>query len=191
MIILGIDPATKTGWARFDTTGPVQAIMAGVLKAEGESHEQKAASLGRSLVALIKRIGRPDMIALEMPMRSAPAARRSNAKFMGEEGEEQTGVAGLTALIVTNQMVGALMGVIGAYGIPFEVMAPTTWRTAFLGYGRQAGFQRKDWKAAVRNQCDMEGIVVTNDDMADAVGLAIAGRNTQTARLIASRKAAA
>jgi Holliday junction resolvasome RuvABC endonuclease subunit len=82
------------------------------------------------------------------------------------------------------------MGVIGAYGLPWEVLAPTTWRAAFLGYGRKPGFDRKAWKAAVRHQCDLEGIRVTNDDMADAVGIAIAGRNTQSARMIAQGRAA-
>ena len=110
---------------------------------------------------------------------------------MGEQVEEQAVGSGLNAVISSNQMVGACSAIIGAYGIPFECIAPVSWRAQFLGFGRRPGWQRKDWKKAVRERCQQLKITVTNDDMADAVGVAFAAKACQTLKLLEARRAAA
>lgn len=191
MLILGLDPSQTTGWALYDPSPDVtlSAIKAGVLKATGDSYEEKAAALGRSLMRLIKA-DRPDFIAIEMPIRTQPGTVRRKVKFMGEQVEEQSSGSGLNAVISSNQMVGACAAIIGAYGIPFECIAPVTWRVQFLGFGRRPGWQRKDWKKAVRERCHQLKINVTNDDMADAVGIAFAAKACQSFRMMQSRLAA-
>lgn len=195
MIILGLDPSTKTGWALFDTSKPVQAIRAGVLKAGDGETEFQAAQLGRALRDLIKAEGKPSLVVIEAPMRMLPMVKRARktarVDMLGDADESSpSGMPqGLGAALTSNQMVGALMGIIGACGLPCVVLTSGEWRKSFLGYGRKPGFDRKAWKQAVRHQCDLEGIRVTNDDMADAVGIAIAGRNTQTARALQARAA--
>ncbi len=190
MIILGLDPSQSTGWALYDPSPEVtlSAIKAGVLKATGDSYEEKAAVLGRSLMRLIKA-DRPDFIAIEMPIRTQPGTVRRKVRFMGEEQVEEAAGSGLNAVISSNQMVGACAAIIGAYGIPFECIAPVTWRAQFLGFGRRPGWQRKDWKKAVRERCAQLKITVTNDDMADAVGIAFAAKACQTYRMMMARAA--
>lgn len=189
MLILGLDGAQNTGWALYDTASNLSAIRAGVIKSVGEDYEHKAASLGLSLVRLIKA-DRPDFIVIEMPIRSQPARQTRRVKFMGEEQVEEVSGSGLNAVISSNQMVGALSAIIGAYQIPFETIAPVTWRKQFLGFGTHKGWQRKDWKKAVRDRCSQLKITVTNDDMADAVGVAFAGASTQTFKMMQQRRAA-
>lgn len=191
MLILGLDGAQNTGWALYDTaSASLSSIKAGVIKTAGDDYEHKAASLGLGLVRLIKN-DRPDFIVIEMPIRSQPAARQKRTvKFMGEDRVEEVSAGGLNAVISSNQMVGSLSGIIGAYQIPFETIAPVTWRKQFLGFGTHKGWQRKDWRKAVRDRCTQLKIIVTNDDMADAVGIAFAGASTQTFKMMQRRRAA-
>lgn len=188
MLILGLDGAQVTGWALHDTAADLSAIQAGVLRTSGDDYEHKAASLGLSLMRLIKA-NRPDFIVIEMPIRSQPARQTRKVKFMGEERVEEASGSGLNAVISSNQMVGALSAIIGAYRIPFETIAPVSWRKQFLGFGTRPGWQRKDWKKAVRERCTQLRINVTNDDMADAVGIAFAGASLQTFRHMQARAA--
>lgn len=191
MLILGLDGAQNTGWALYDTAANLSAIRAGVIKSTGDDYEHKAASLGLGLVRLIKA-DRPDFIVIEMPIRSQPAARQKRTvKFMGEERVEEVAGGGLNAVISSNQMVGALSAIIGAFQIPFETIAPVTWRKQFLGFGTRPGWQRKDWKKAVRERCAQLRITVTNDDMADAVGVAFAGASLQTFKMMLNQARAA
>ncbi len=188
MIILGLDPSQSTGWAMYDTAASLSAIRAGTLKAVGDDYEHKSAALGFALMKLIKA-DRPDFIAIEASIKMHPGAKHK-IKFMGEETQEVGGGSGMNAVISSNQMVGSVCGIIGAYGIPFETITSGTWRKAFLGFGKRPGWQRKDWKRAVRERCGQLKITVTNDDMADAVGIAFAGAGCQTLKMIAARSAA-
>ncbi|MBA3576208.1 MAG: hypothetical protein H0W39_01130 [Sphingomonas sp.] len=190
MIILGLDAAQNTGWALYDAAPgtSLSSIKAGVLKATGETYEDKAAALGRALVLLIKA-DRPDFIAIEMPIRTQPGRVTRKVKFMGEAQVEEASGSGLNAVISSNQMVGACAAIVGAYGIPFQMIAPVTWRKAFLGFGTHPGWARKDWKRAVRDKCQQLKITVTNDDMADAVGIAFAGAGCQAFRALQMRAA--
>lgn len=183
MIVLGVDPAQRSGFAFYDTDRSLSAIQAGVMKAEGETLEQKGANLGRKL-ALLMRERRPDLLAVEAPIRTAPAARRK-VKFMGEEQEVEGGVTGLNAVISSNNIVTALTTAAEIKNVPWIVIAPATWRVAFLGFGNRPGWQRPDWKKAVREACAREKIPVTNDDQADAVGIAIAAKNTDAFKMLA------
>lgn len=189
MLILGLDPAQNCGYALYENTANLSAIRPGVLRAIGDDYEHKAASLGFSLMKLIKA-DRPDFIVIEMPIRSQPAKQVRKVKFMGEERAEEASGSGLNAVISSNQMVGACAAIIGAYNIPFECIAPVSWRKQFLGFGTRPGWQRKDWKRAVRERCGQLKIIVTNDDMADAVGIAFAGSGSQTLKMLMQRRAA-
>lgn len=191
MIIIGLDVAQKTGTAILDDSRPLSAIEAGILKAVGREYEDKSAALARALFILVREV-KPDLIAIEMPIRTQPAGRRT-VKMMGEDEVVEGGGSGLNAVISSNQLVGAVAAVCGIKAIPFVTIAPATWRKSFLGFSRQPGWGRKEWKKAVRDQCARERIVVTNDDMADAVGVAVAAKNTETYRMLQyerSRRAA-
>ena len=182
-LILGLDPAQRTGFAYYDDTRSLSAIQPGSLKVEGESFEERCHFLGRRFTQML-RDKRPDLIACEQPIRTLPAARRKS-KIMGvEEAEEVSAVSGLNAMISSNQIVGALSATAGFKGITFITIPTSTWRSQFLGFSRRPGWQRKDWKKACREKCAQLRIPVTNDDAADAVGVAFAAAASQTARMM-------
>ncbi|GHC79517.1 hypothetical protein [Limoniibacter endophyticus] len=190
MIILGLDAAQATGWAYYDTQASLSAIRAGTIKATGDDYEHKAATLGRGLVKLIKE-KRPDFVVIEMPIRTQPTKQKRSMKFMGEETVEEAAGSGLNAVISSNQMVGAVSAIIGAYNLPFATIPSVSWRKQFLGFGTRRGWQRTDWKKAVRDRCSQLKIIVTNDDMADAVGVAFAGSQLQAAKMLEVERRAA
>lgn len=187
-LILGLDAAQHTGWALYDTSASLSSIRAGVLKAVGDDYEHKSAALGFAVMKLIKA-DRPDFIVMEMPIRTQPGKQVRKVRFMGETQVEEAAGSGLNAVISSNQMVGACAAIIGAYNIPFETLAPVTWRKSFLGFGTHKGWVRKDWKRAVRERCQQLKITVTNDDMADAVGIAFAGAACQAFKMMGARAA--
>lgn len=173
LLILGIDPAQHCGFALYESSEPLPLIIPGVLRTTGEDYEQRAADLGLKLTKLIRR-RRPHFVAIEAPLRVQPG-KKTPMKFMGEELPEEKVGSGLNAVISSNQMVGACCAVIGAFGIPFEMISSFTWRKSFLGFGRRPEWGRNDWKRAARQRCEQLRIPVTNDDMAEAVGVAFAG----------------
>ncbi|WP_416355536.1 hypothetical protein ACLNGM_14955 [Aureimonas phyllosphaerae] len=191
-LILGLDVAQRTGWAAYRPDRSISAIQAGVLKAEGESFEERAATLGRQFGLLLKETGKPALVAIETPLRMLPQGKRT-AKMMGEEETIVGAGGGANAMISSNQLVGAISAICGWKALTFVCIPAATWRKAFLGFARQPGWDRKAWKKAVREQCARERITVTNDDMADAVGIAIAAKITPEFRQIQyeqSRRAA-
>lgn len=188
MLILGLDPSQTTGYAYYEPGESLSTINVGTIRAAGGSYEVKAATLAQGLVRLIAQ-RRPDFIAMEMPLRTAPGVKRKKS-FMGEEQEAQESFGALNAVISSNQMVGACAAIIGAYKIPFEMIAPITWRKHFLGFGRKPDWGRKDWKRATRQRCEQLKIRVTNDDQADAVGIAVAGEACQIFKSLKQGRAA-
>lgn len=192
MRILGLDPSQSTGWALYDTTAHLSAIQAGVIRvsrAEG-GYEVKAAELGRQVRAIIAA-QRPDFVAVEQPLRQKPGAGKKKAKlrFSGdlvsavdENDYDDDGGGGLNAVISSNQMVGAICGVIGVFGIPFATISVQTWRKMAYGPGSLGG--RKQAKAKARELCRQHRIIATNDDMAEAVWIAFAGAGLPQAKML-------
>lgn len=188
MIILGLDQAQNCGFALYDTEAPLSAIRAGVIRAKDDDsikkgeYEKMSARLGHELMKLIK-VERPDFIALEQPIRTMPGGGgkvKAKLKFMGEEQTvEKTVGGGMNAVISSNQMTGAAASIVGAFRIPFMTIAPVTWRKTFLGFGTKPGWDRDDWKRAARERCSSLKIKVTNNDQADAVGIAIGASCSQ------------
>ena len=205
MLILGLDPAQKTGWALYDTRAELSAIRCGVLKfsaIKGE-FETNAGLLGPQLKDLInKQIGKPDFAVIEMAPRQPAGMFRqgrkpSTVKFMGEEipaqdgDEEEGGGGGLQSTLSTNHMAAALASVLGCFNIPFEAMKDSTWRKAAYGFGRKPGWSRPDWKRHARQMCQQMRITATNDDMAEACWIAFAGSKSQLVKNMQNQQRAA
>lgn len=179
MIILGLDVATVTGFAFYEPGAPLSTISTGTLKAEGEDAEQKAASLARQIVGLVKK-QRPDFVSIEQPMRNVVSFKKKRQDFGGEV-EERT--VNPNALHLSS-LSGAAVAIIAAYRIPWVTIPSATWRKHFLGMGRSAGFDRAAWKRAAMDRCRMFKITVKNADAAEAVGIAMAGEATPEFKLL-------
>lgn len=180
MLILGLDIATTTGFAWYDTEASLSAIKAGSFRIGGEGFEQRAGEMGAIMIRMMRE-QRPDFVAMEQPTRNVMQHRRQGHDLAGEH-DELTINAGTSLLL--NQLTGAAAAIIRGYRIPFDVIAPTSWRKQFLGFGKRPGWQRKDWKRAARDRCAQLKITVTNDDQADAVGIAFAGAGLQTFKMM-------
>lgn len=183
-LILGLDIATTTGFAWYEPGSSLSSIKTGLIKAEGDNAEEKAASLAQQIVAMFKA-GRPDFVAIEQPMRNVVSFKKKRQDFGGEV-EEQT--INPNALQLSS-LAGAAVAIIAAYRIPWETIPSATWRKHFLGMGRSPGFDRAAWKRAAVDRCRAFKIEVKNSDAAEAVGIAMAGEATQTYRMMQARAA--
>lgn len=185
-LILGLDPSQKCGFAYFDTKQNLSAMETGVLNVSGATTEVKAAYLGIGLVELIKD-RKPDFVSIEAQFKGRPDQRRVK-KFMGEEEVVEVAQgAGFLSTVSQNMMLGAICGVIGPCRITFDLVAPSQWRKAFLGFGREKTFDRKKWKKAARDRCDQLRIPADTDDAAEAAGIAFAGQNSEMFKMVQKR----
>jgi Holliday junction resolvasome RuvABC endonuclease subunit len=184
MLILGLDIATTTGFAWYDDKASLSAIKTGLIKAEGENAEEKAASLACQIVPMLRQT-KPDFVAIEQPMRNVVSFKKKRQDFGGEV-EEQT--INPNALQLSS-LSGAAVAVVAAYRIPWETISSSTWRKVFLGMGRSPGFDRATWKRAAVERCRALKIEVRNADAAEAVGIAFAGASTQTFKMMQARAA--
>lgn len=185
MMILGLDVATTTGFAWYEPGASLASIRTGLLKAQGENAEEKAASLAVQLVALLKP-GRPDFVAIERPMRNVVSFKKKREDLAGAVDEQTINPNALQL----EGLVCAAVGIIAAYRIPWVTIPSATWRAHFLGFGQRRGFDRAAWKRAAVDRCRTFRIDVKNADAAEAVGIAMAGEATQHWKMLKARAAA-
>lgn len=179
-LILGLDIATTTGFAWYEPGSSLSSIKTGLIKAEGDNAEEKAASLAQQLVTMFKS-ARPDFVAIEQPMRNVVSFKKKRQDFGGEV-EEQT--INPNALQLSS-LAGAAVAIIAAYRIPWETIPSATWRKHFLGMGRAPNFDRQAWKRAAVERCRALRIDVRNADAAEAVGISMAATASQKYRMLA------
>ncbi|PYE89615.1 hypothetical protein [Phyllobacterium leguminum] len=192
-VILGLDIATVTGFALYDTDASLSSIKTGLIKAEGNDAEQKAASIAMQMVKLITstkdsegRIG-IDFIALEQPMRNVVSFKKTRQTLAGPVEENTINPNALQL----SSLSGAVVGIIAAYRLPWVTIPSSTWRKHFLGMGRSPGFDRAAWKRVAVERCRALRITVKNADAAEAVGIAMAAEASQEFRYLKVGRAAA
>ncbi|GGB00300.1 hypothetical protein GCM10011491_30610 [Brucella endophytica] len=191
-VILGLDIATVTGFALYDTEASLSSIKTGLIKADGIDAEQKAASIALQMVKLIAstkgadgQIG-IDFIGIEQPMRNVVSFKKTKQTLAGPV-EEQT--INPNALQLSS-LSGAVVGIIAAYRLPWVTIPSSTWRKHFLSMGRAAGYDRAAWKRAAVERCRALRITVKNADAAEAVGIAMATEASQAFRMMKTGRAA-
>jgi hypothetical protein len=195
-LILGLDIATTTGFAWYDDKASLSAIKTGLIKAEGDNAEEKAASLARLLIDQLhewveetvdgvttkRRVRKHvDFVAIEQPMRNIKSFRKTKTDLAGEIGEATINPNALQL----EGLVCAAVAIIAAYRLPWETIPSATWRKAFLGMGRSPGMDRAGWKKAAVDRCRALKIEVRNADAAEAVGIAFAGTGSQRFKMLA------
>lgn len=186
-LILGIDPATRTGFAIYDDDKPPSAIRAWSVTLKGGSDELKAAQAGAVLVDVIQEY-RPDFVAIEAPLKNVVQHKKRSQTMFGEETSSTINPA---SVILPCLITGAFLGNVGGFGLPWTTIPVSTWRKQFHGSGRRPGWKRDDWKKAARQRCDQLRISVKNDDAAEAVGVAFAAPSTDVFKMYLNRVEAA
>jgi len=184
-LILGLDIATTTGFAWYEPGASLSTIKTGLIKAAGDNAEEKAESLGRQLRDMLKG-NRPDFVAIEQPMRNVVSFKKTRQTLAGPVDEQTINP---NALQLEGLVCAAVAIIGGGYGIPWETIPSSTWRSVFLGFGRRPGFDRAAWKRAAVDRCRMLKIDVKNADAAEAVGIAFSAVNCQRYKMIGARAA--
>ena len=83
-LILGLDIATTTGWAIYDTDKTPSAIVSGSFKLQGATPFERVRYMRSHLPRLIKEY-RPNFAAIEAPMEIAPRFTRATTDMLGKQ----------------------------------------------------------------------------------------------------------
>lgn len=170
--IMSLDIATVTGVALWRIRDHESAIRTFSVKVTGGSHEEKAVNAGPIFRELFRE-HRPHFISLEAPRKDVQQHEKVEKQFSLPTGEQRQPEMTINpaSVILPNQLTGAILGQIGICKLPWCTIPELTWRKSFLGFARKKGWSRPDYKKAARQRCELLGVNVTNDDMADAVGV--------------------
>jgi Holliday junction resolvasome RuvABC endonuclease subunit len=182
MLILGLDVATVTGWAVYDTDRPPSAIVSGSIKLLGDTAFDRVCYMRKTLPRLIKE-HRPDFSAIESPMEFAPAFKKKSKTMFGEE-DQGTTINSKTIAVLNRYAGAAEMAVLGQ-NIPCVSVAAKTWQAII-----PSQFKGKP-KQRASAYCDMLKIVSPNIDSRDACIIAIwAAGHAQEFKLLQRERAA-
>lgn len=173
MLILGLDIATSTGACWMDTALPPSQWRCLALGAEGAFQEEKASDLALFLHAEGEQ-RRPDFVAIEMPQRSV--TRFGKKQVDPETGEETAGSTINPNALKLSALAAAATAAFDILGVPWGLIAVSTWRSAYYGKGVKPG-HGDDWKELAIQWADRQGIVLpptkkAQMDAAEAVGIA-------------------
>ncbi len=188
-LILGLDLASISGWALWDTAQRRSSIECDVFEfPDKASVEFRAAQIGLKLTTLIRnareQYGRPiDMAVAEEAMKLS--------------------LKGTQSTIVSCMLHGAVYGTLANHGIMWGTMSVQTWRSQFYGRGNkppQKMIKKKikgvdqmvpadDWKQAAINACEEMGVALPSTkakahNAAESVAIAVCW---QSAKLHARR----
>jgi hypothetical protein len=173
MVVLGLDIATSTGACWADRSLPASAWRCLAIEAAGANAEEKDDDLAGALIDLL-RDEPVDFAAIEMPQRSVKQFGKKPKE--GEEGGEPKLTINPNALQLSG-LAGAVVASLRVLDIPWGLIAPATWRSAYYGKGFMP--PDGDWKAAAVRMAEIQQIALpptakARKDAAEAVGIATA-----------------
>lgn len=170
MIAMGIDCATSTGivWGDIGARPATWTVLA--IEAEGANAEEKAGDLALALHQLLGTLGAPDFAAIEMPQRSVTRFERKKTDLTGE----RTDLTINPNALQLSALAGAVVSVLDLNGVPWGLVAPVTWRSAYFGKGFKPS--DGDWKAAAIRYAELQGVALPSTkkasrDAAEALGI--------------------
>lgn len=177
MLVLGLDVATTTGWALYDTDKGVSAIESGSIKLMGSDAFDRVVDMRHKLPRLIRE-RKPDFAAIEAPLEFAPQFKKKKKSLLGED-EEGTTINSKTISMLGRLAGAATMAVLGQ-NVPCIEVRSQTWQTIIPKNIAGKPKQR------ARAYCEMLKIVSPNMDSRDACIIAIwAAGHCQELKLMA------
>lgn len=168
--LLGLDIATRAGWGLSPPFREVERIRVGSwqLPTGAPTHE-KCAALASHLTDLCRKTT-IIYAAIEAPMSAPPPRKKVMRKTaLGIEVEE-VAAGSLQAQNVLWGLHGAAVAILGMFGIPYRVVAVSTWRAEVLGSGR---IKNVDAKRLCKAKLEARGVHVQNTDSAEGGALMI------------------
>lgn len=180
-LVLGLDLASRSGFAIWETEKHRSSIKAGVLDSIGKNVDPsyRADQIGLKVTAMIRRArevyGRPfDIVVIEEAMHAS--------------------LGGISSTINSSMIHGAVYATLSNHGILWGTVNVATWRAGFFGRGFKPPQKRVElkvpdkkgntfkmenlWKEAAINACDQMGVILPEkkqdqEDAAEAVAIAI------------------
>lgn len=177
-LILGLDVATVTGWALYDTDKGVSAIESGSIRLVGSDAFERVVDMRHKLPRLIRE-RKPDFAAIEEPLKIAPRFKKVRRDMLGQEETGETTINSKTIADLNEYAGAATMAVLGQ-NVPCIRVRPQTWQTiipkSIIGKPKQRA----------KAYCEMLKIVSPNMDSRDACIIAIwAAGHCQELKLMA------
>lgn len=172
MIVMGIDAATRTGFAVRNSEKHRSSIIAGTFSVKDYDWEEKYAVAANLFYRLVKE-HQPDFVAIERPEHGVRQfAKKTKADLTGEE--KMISTINPAALQLTG-IVGAIIGICQIKGIPFGTIAAVSWRPVYFGKGIKPA-PGKDWKDLAIEYAQRENIALPTSkaeqrDAAEAIGI--------------------
>lgn len=178
MIVMGLDLATRSGWAVRDSQRHRSSMLCGTFsvaennngdKLEWESKYPVAANLFYRLV----KEHQPDFVAIERPEHGVRQfKKKGKADLTGKE--ETISTINPAALQLTG-IFGAVAAVCQIRGIAFGTIAATSWRPVYFGKGNKPA-EGQDWKdlailSAEREKIQLPSTKAEKRDAAEAIGI--------------------
>lgn len=169
-IILGLDIATSCGVC-WKTSAQPKDWRCYAIQCEGDNSEDKAGDLALALTSEFA-IRKPDFAAIEMPQRSV-------TQFGRKRGDDPNAPVEQTINPNALQLSGLAGGAVAALdiaGIPWGLVAVSTWRSAYFGKGYKPPI---GWKESAVDLAQLQNIILPETakarrDAAEAVGIAVA-----------------
>lgn len=184
MIVMGLDLATRSGWAVRDSLKHRSSIQCGTFsvaennvgdKLEWEAKYPVAANL---FYRLVKEYN-PDFVAIERPEHGVRQfKKKGKADLTGKE--ETISTINPAALQLTG-IFGAISAVCQMRGIAFGTIAAVSWRPVYFGKGIKPA-EGKDWKDLAIEYAQRESIALPSTkaeqrDAAEAIGICTCWHN--------------
>ncbi|MDJ1632275.1 hypothetical protein [Rhizobium rhizogenes] len=172
MIVMGLDLATRSGWAVRDSERHRSSIVCGTFTVSEYDWEEKYA-IAANLFDRLRKDYNPDFVAIERPEHGVRQfAKKGKADLTGEERMVST--INPAALQLTG-IAGAIIAICQIKGIPFGTIAAVSWRPVYFGKGIKPP-EGKDWKDLAIEYANREKIALPSTkaeqrDAAEAIGI--------------------
>lgn len=172
MIVMGLDLATRSGWAVRDSAKHRSSIKCGTFTVKEYEWESKYGIAANLFYRLVKEHA-PDFVAIERPEHGVRQfKKKGKADLTGKE--ENISTINPAALQLTG-IAGAVIGICTLMRIPFGTIAAVSWRPVYFGKGVRPA-EKQDWKDLAIQMCERENIQLPRTkaeqrDAAEAVGI--------------------
>lgn len=178
MIIMGLDLATRSGWAVRNSNKHRSSILCGTFSVKDYQWEEKYAIAANLFYRLVKE-HTPDFVAIERPEHGVRQfKKKGKADLTGKE--ETVSTINPAALQLTG-IAGAVIAICQIRGVPYGTIAATSWRPVYYGKGVKPA-EGQDWKDLAIAYAERENIVLPptkaeQKDAAEAIGVCTCWHN--------------
>lgn len=172
MIVMGLDLATRSGWAVRDSAKHRSRIKCGTFEVKDYAWEDKYAIAANLFYRLVKE-HQPDFVAIERPEHGVRQFKKKGKADL--TGKEETVTTINPAALQLTGIAGAVIAICQIKAIPFGTIAAVSWRPVYFGKGVKPA-QGKDWKDLAIEYATNEGITLPTTkaeqrDAAEAIGV--------------------